>query len=148
MMAENLFNPFANFDLSKFDITQMLGDLKIPGFDMSTLLAAQSKNIEALTAANKVALEGMQAIAKRQAEIMAQALTEVSSMAQQLASTSSPQEAGAKQAELVRQAFEKALANMRELAEMFSKTNTEAFELINKRFTESLEELKALVTGK
>ena len=147
-MAENFFNPFANFDLSKFDVTKMLGDLKIPGFDMSALLATQSKNMEALTAANRVTLEGMLAIAKRQTEIMAQALTEVSSMAQQLASTSSHQEAGAKQAELVRQAFEKALANMRELAEMFSKTNTEAFELINKRFTESLEELNALVTGK
>ena len=147
-MAENFFNPFANVDLSKFDITKMLGDLKIPGFDMSALLATQSKNMEALTAANRVTLKGMLAIAKRQTEIMAQSLTEVSSMAQQLASTSSPQEAGAKQAELVRQAFEKALANMRELAEMFSKTNTEAFELINKRFTESLEELKALVTGK
>src|SRR5512138_3483085 len=134
MMAENFFNPFANFDLSKFDITKMLGDLKIPGFDMSALLAAQSKNMEALTAANKATLEGMLAIAKRQTEIMAQALAEVSSMAQQLASTSSPQEAGAKQAELVRQAFEKALANRRELAEMFSKTNTESFELINKRF--------------
>jgi phasin family protein len=147
-MAENLFNPFANFDLGKFDITKMLGDLKIPGFDMSALLVAQRKNIEALTAANKVALEGMQTIAKRQAEIMAQALTEASGMAQQLASAGSPQEASTRQAELVRQAFEKALANMHELAEMFSKVNTEAFELINKRFTESVEELKTLVTGK
>ena len=147
-MAENFFNPFANFDLSKFDITKMLGDLKIPGFDMSALMTAQRKNIEALVAANKVTFEGMQTIVKRQAEIMAQALTEASSMAQQLASAGSPQEAGAKQTELVRQAFEKALANMHELAEIFSKVNTEAFELINKRFTESLEELKALVTGK
>ena len=146
-MTENLFNPFANFDLSQFDVTKMLGNLKIPGFDISALMAAQSKNLEALTAANKITLEGMQSIAKRQAEILAQAVSEISSMAQQLASSSSPQEAGKKQAELVQQAFEKALANMRELAEMFSKTNTEAFDLINKRFTESLEELKNLLTG-
>ena len=62
-MAENLFNPFANFDLSKFDITKILGDLKIPGFDPSALMTAQRKNIEALVAANKVSLEGMQTIA-------------------------------------------------------------------------------------
>ena len=147
-MADVPFNPFANFDLSKFDVTQMLGDLKIPGFDMTALLAAQRKNLEVLTAANRVAIEGLQAIAKRQAEIMAQALTEVSSMAQQLAGAGTPQETGTRQAELVKQAFEKALANMHELAEMFSKTNTEAFELINKRFTESLEELKGLLTQK
>ena len=147
-MTENLFNPFANFDLGKFDITKMFGDLKIPGFDMTALMAAQSKNLEALMAANRVTLEGMQAIAKRQAEIMAQTVAEVSGMAQPVIGSGNPQEAGTKQAELVGQAFEKALANMRELAEMFSKTNTAAFDLINTRFTESVEELKALLTGK
>src|SRR5512143_2624403 len=108
-MTENLFNAFVNFDLTQFDVTKMLGNLKIPGFDITALMAAQSKNLEALTAANKIALEGMQSIAKRQAEILAQAVSEISGMAQQLASSGSPQEAGKKQAELVRQAFEKAL---------------------------------------
>jgi hypothetical protein len=49
----------------------------------------------------------------------------------------------AKQAELARKAFEQALANARELAEMVSKSNTEAFAIINKRVTESLQELKS-----
>ncbi len=53
-----------------------------------------------------------------------------------------------KQAELVRKAFEQALANMRELAEMVSKSNTDAFAIINKRVTESLQELKGLVAPK
>lgn len=140
-MAE-FFNPF-NIDLSIFDITKMLSNLKAPGIDVSALMDAQRKNLEAIAAANKVTLEGMQTIARRQAEIMAQAVTEASSMAQQLAGATNPQDAGAKHADLVRQAFEKALANMRELAELFSKTNSEAFDLINKRFTESVEELKA-----
>jgi phasin family protein len=50
-----------------------------------------------------------------------------------------------KQAELARKGFEQALANMRELAEMVSKSNTETFAIINKRVTESLQELKSLV---
>ena len=152
-MAEkiNPFNPFANmdfgkFDMSKFDITKMLGDVKIPGFDMQAVMDAQRKNIEALTAANQAAVQGMQAVAQRQAEILSQAMNEVSSMAQQLAgSASNPQEMTTKQAELVRTAFEHALANARELAEMVSKSNTEAFAIINKRVTESLQELKGIV---
>jgi phasin family protein len=67
------------------------------------------------------------------------------SIAQQLSSAGNPQEMTAKQAELARKAFEQALANMRELAEMVSKSNTEAFAIINKRVTESLQELKSLV---
>jgi len=153
MSTPNPFNPFAamdfsKFDLSKFDVTKMLGDVKIPGFDMQAIMDAQRKNIEALTAANQTAVQGMQAVAQRQAEILSQAMNEVSSIAQQLASSASnPQEMTAKQADLVRKAFEQALANARELAEMVSKSNTEAFAIINKRVTESLQELKSLVSA-
>ena len=154
MSATNPFNPFANvdfskFDFSKYDMTKMLGDVKIPGFDMEAIMTAQRKNIEALNAANQAAAQGMQAVAQRQAEILSQAMGEVSSVAQQLAgAASNPQEMTTRQAELVRKAFEQALANMRELAEMVSKSNTEAFAIINKRVTESLQELKTLVAAK
>ncbi len=153
MSTNNPFNPFASmdfskFDFSKFDVSKMLGDVKIPGFDMKGMMDAQRKNIEALTAANQAAVQGMQAVAQRQAEILSQAMSEVSSVAQQLASAgSNPQEMTTKQAELARKAFEHALANMRELAEMVSKSNTEAFAIINKRVTESLQELKGLVSA-
>lgn len=150
-MANNPFNPFANvdfskFDFSKFDLSKALGDVKIPGFDLEAAVAAQRKNIEALTAANQAAVQGLQAVAQRQAEILSQAINEVSTVAQQLSGAgTNPQELTAKQAELARKAFEQALANARELAEMVSKSNTEAFAIINKRVTESLQELKSLV---
>jgi phasin family protein len=50
---------------------------------------------------------------------------------------------------VVRQAAEKALANLRELSEMLAKTNTEAFDLVNKRLHENMDELrKHLPTAK
>ena len=137
------FNPFKDLD-----VTKIMGDMKFPVVGFDTLVEAQRKNIEALTAANQAAVQGMQAVAQRQAEILSQSMNEVSSIAQQLAGAGNPQEMTAKQAELVRKAFEQALANMRELAEMVSKSNTEAFAIINKRVTESLQELKGLVTPK
>lgn len=143
-MAQNPFAEFANFDVSK-----VLGDLKLPGVDVDAIVASQRKNIEALTEANKVALAGVQAVAKRQAEILSQAITEANSVAKELASLSSnPQELTAKQAALAKDAFEKALANARELAELVNKSNAEAFALINARVNESLEELKGLVAKK
>ncbi|HRF63096.1 MAG: phasin family protein [Candidatus Competibacter sp.] len=153
-MSTNPFNPFGNvdfskFDFSKFDMTKMLGDVKIPGFDMQMMMDAQRKNIEALNAANQAAVQGMQAVAQRQAEILSQTINEVSTIAQQLANASTnPQELTTKQAEIARKAFEQALANARELAEIVSKSNTEAFAIINKRVTESLQELKSLVATK
>ncbi|MDQ5908883.1 MAG: hypothetical protein QG599_976 [Pseudomonadota bacterium] len=150
MSTTNPFNPFANvdfskFDMSKFDITKMMGDVKIPGFDVQAIMDAQRKNIEALNAANQTAVQGMQAVAQRQAEILTQAMNEISAIAQQLSTVGNPQEMSTKQAELARKGFEQALGNARELAEMVSKSNTEAFAIINKRVTESLQELKSLV---
>ena len=147
-MADNPFKSLTDFDFSKFDLRKMMGDLKVPGLDMEALVTTQRKNIEALTAANKATVEGLQAVAKRQAEIMAQALAEVSSATQQLVAVSNPQELSAKQAELARQAFEKAIANTRELAELINKASNEAFGVLNKRVAESIEELKSLVATK
>ncbi|HXH03141.1 MAG TPA: TIGR01841 family phasin [Candidatus Competibacteraceae bacterium] len=142
-------NPFQSFlDMASFDPGKMLKDFRVPGVDMDSLLAAQRKNIEALTAANKAAVEGMQAVAKRQSEILTQVMAEAQQAMQQLAAAKDAQDLTNKQAELFKQAFEKALANMKELAELVNKANMDAFAVINQRLNESLEELKGYVAKK
>lgn len=146
--SNNPFNPFANMDLGQFDMTKMLSEFKLPGVDVNTLVEAQCKNIEALAAANKMAVESVQAIGKRQAEMLNESMAAVSNAAQEIAKADNPQDMTAKETELAREAFEKALANMRELAEMVGKSNTETFDVINSRFKESLQELSGLVETK
>src|SRR5262249_17219980 len=60
----------------------------------------------------------------------------------------SPEDKAARQTELAKEAFERAIANMRELAEMVTKAQTEANEVITKRGTESLDEMKDLLAKK
>lgn len=143
-MAKN--TPFFDFDVSKLmDITKLTSDYKFPGVDMDQLLAAQRKNIEALTAANQLAFEGMQAVLRRQGEILRQSLEQANSLISEVMAAGAPEDKVAKNAELTKAAFEKALANMRELAEMVAKSNAEAAEVISKRVSESLDELKLAV---
>jgi phasin family protein len=59
-----------------------------------------------------------------------------------------PSAGAAKQAELGKQALERALANMRELAEMATSSQTQAWNVINKRFQENLEQLRHLAKPK
>jgi phasin family protein len=136
-------NPFG------FDFEKMMSDFKMPGIDYQSIMETQKRNIEALTALNQQAAAGMQAVSQRQADIMQSLMGEATATAQQIAGTS-PEERAAKQAELTRVAFEKAVANMRELSEMISKSQNEALETINKRVSESLKEVQALIdkTGK
>ncbi|WP_029007453.1 phasin family protein [Azospirillum halopraeferens] len=139
-MAKTTGNPFLEFDLAK-----VMSDFKAPGVDVEAILAAQRKNIEAVQAANQMAVEGIQAVLRRQAEILRQSVEEANAMVSQMIAADTPEEKAAKQTELVKTAFEKALANMKELSEMVAKSNTEAAEILSKRVSESLDELKDLV---
>ena len=135
-------NPFFDADFSK-----VLGDFKMPGVDVDSILSAQRKNIEALTAANQLAIEGLQAVLRRLAEIVRQSLDEAGNAAGEVIAAGSPEDKAAKQAELVKAAFEKSLSNIRELAEMVAKSNTEAADVLAKRVSEGLEEVKTAIAG-
>lgn len=140
-------NPFAEFDMTKmmfaFDPAKLASQYKLPEFDMSSLVDYQRKNVEALTTANKMAMEGAQAVAKRQVGIFQETVATATEAMETLGKFGSPQDAAAKQADLAKQAFEKTIANMRELTELTVKSNTEATETISNRIAEGLEEIKA-----
>ena len=124
------------------DLTKYLADLKFPNLDIEAYIAAQRKNIEALSQANRLAYDGLQAVAKRQIEIVRQSLDEASAAAREVAEPGTPQDKAAKQAELAKTSFERALSNLRELGELVTKANTEAFDLLQSRFTQSLDEVR------
>jgi phasin family protein len=127
------------------DLTEMFARMKLPFMpDMQALVAAQRRNIEALIAANKVALEGAQAVARRNLEIMQQTMVELAESTQAMASPEAPQAKAAKQAEMVKKTYEQAVTNMKELGEMIQHTNAEAVEVLNKRFAEAMDEVKVL----
>ena len=138
----------ANPDMPFMDVNQLLEQFKIPGVDVSALMEARRKDIEALVTANRQAYEGMQLLAHRQAEMFKEAMTEWQAATEGMMSGPSPGAGAAKQAELGKQTFEKALANMRELAEIATKSQSEAWEVVTRRFHENLEELKKLMHPK
>lgn len=125
-----------------FDISKYLGEFKVPGLDVDTIVSSQRKNIEAVTEANKLAYEGLQAVVKRQVEILRQTLDEAATTAKDIVEPGNPQDKAAKQTELTKEAFERTLGNMRELSEMIAKANAEACDLLNKRFTQNLDEIR------
>ena len=131
------------------DITKMFADMKMPSMPgMSALMAAHQRNIEAVTAANKVTMEGAQAFARRQAEIVQQSVSELTEAMKSFAGVEAPQEKVAKQADLLKQTYERGVANLRELGDLISRSNGEAVELLNRRFADAMEEVKTLTSKK
>ncbi|MBP7064683.1 phasin family protein [Ferrovibrio sp.] len=130
------------FDPKLFDAQQMFAGYKLPGFDAEALAAAQKKNMDAIAAANKKAFEGYQALAKRQAELFQQGIEELTAQVKDVMAKGAKDIDPTKQAEQIKSAVEKALLNLKELAELATKTNTETFETLNKRANEVVEELR------
>jgi phasin family protein len=134
--AETLFD---------MDITKIMAEFKLPPVDVEALVAAQRKNIETLSTANRLALEGMQAVAKRNMEIMQQALADMTEAMKAIAAAEAPQAKAARQAELLKATYEKAMQNIRELQDMIQKMSGDTLGVLNRRVSEALDELKAMM---
>jgi phasin family protein len=131
-------NSFFDMDMSK-----AFQGFSLPGLDTESVMASQRKNMEAFTQANQLAVEGVQAVTRRQAEFAREAFEGASAAFREFAQPgSNPSDHIAKQVELTKQAFEKTLSNARELGELLAKANAEAFEVMTRRFTESLDEIR------
>jgi phasin family protein len=125
-----------------FDVTKMMTDFRFRPFDVEALMACQRRNIEALSQANQLAVEGVQAVARRQIEIARQALEDVSVLFRDLAQPTSAEERIAKNTEYAKQMLEKSVSHGREITELAAKAGTEAADVLRKRATESLDELR------
>ncbi|HEY1413335.1 MAG TPA: phasin family protein, partial [Rhodopila sp.] len=116
------FPPQSMADFGEFG--KLFTDMKLPAVPgMEAFVAASRRNIETLTAANKVALEGAQTVARRHMEIVQQNMAELTEAIRAMSTLEAPQVKAAKQAELLKQAYEHAVANMKELGDLIQQSN-------------------------
>jgi phasin family protein len=127
------------------ELMKMFAEFRLPQMpDLEGLAEAQRRNLEALSAANRVALEGAQAVARRHMEIVQSSMSEMTEAMRAMTGTESPQDRAARQAELLKSGYERAVSNMKEIADLIQKSNGEALALLNRRFAEAMDEVKRM----
>lgn len=114
--------------------------------DMSGWMATHQRNLEALAAANRIAIEGAHAVARRQLEIVQQTIGELTETLKALgtAGLSAPHAKAAGQADAVKDAYSRAVAHSRELADLMQRANAEAIDVLHQRVAGALDEAKVL----
>ena len=133
------------FGIKPDEMMKMFAEFRMPAFgNLEGLAQAQRRNLEALSAANRVALEGAQAVARRHMEIVQSSMAEMTDALRGMSATESPQDQAARQAELLKAGYERAVGNMKEIADLIQKSNAEALALLNRRFAEAMEEIKQM----
>lgn len=128
-------NPFG-------DLTKMLEQFKVPGVDMSALVESRKKDIEAIVEANKIAYDSMQALARKQTEMLRQAMQDIQEAAK--AGIGDPR----KQADVARNACVKALEDMKDLAEIARKSQADTMASITQRANDHVDEIKKMLQRK
>ena len=126
----------------------MFNNFKIPGLNLDQLAETTRANFESLMRANHVAASGLTEMGKRQAEIFRQTIDESMNIIKNSFEEVSHEQRLAKQSELAKIAFEKAIANAKELSEIASQSGKEASEIIQKRIKSSIDELQKLASQK
>jgi phasin family protein len=127
-----------------FDVTRMMTDFRFRPIDVEALMACQRRNIEAFSQANQLAVEGAQAVARRQIEIARQAFEDASVLFRELAQPVSAEDRIARNTEFAKQLIEKSVSNGREITELAAKAGSEAADVLRKRASESLDELREM----
>src|SRR4051794_4385426 len=140
------FNSFAKlfqlpgFDkLPAFDAASLA--FKLPGFDLNTVVDIQRRNVEAVTAANQTLVQGLQTVAQHQGEIARQSVKQFQDLLS--VKPASVNEVLVKQIDLTKTAYEKTVADARELGDVVAKVGSEAVDILSRRVVASLDEVKA-----
>jgi Phasin protein len=130
-------NPFA-------DVTKIIEHFKLPGVDIPALVESGRKDMEALVEANKAAYQGLQALARKQSEMLTEAMHKI----QEAAGQASGKAVGSKPAQMAHEVYQKTLADMKELADIVRSSQAQAMSRVTDRAIEHLQELKKLLNPK
>ena len=113
------------------------------GAVFSAVMAIQMKNLEALAAAQKAAMEGMGTLAKQQQAMLTTKLQGTASLPATLLTDTDPREAVAKPFDSVKSAILDGQAQSNLLNELVAQAAGGVVSIVQNRFLASLDEMKA-----
>ena len=141
-MYTSSFKPF------DFDFTKIAGEFKIPAVNVETMVETGRKNFAAMTTVGTAAVESMKTIAQRQGDMFRAAMEDFSKHGSEVLAAATVEEKDTKQIDFAKKSYELAVANAKEIADLYSKGQAEAFATLSERVSELTDEVKAAIVKK
>lgn len=131
-------NPFQNMqDMVKDMSSRFTGSM-----DKESMMMSHRKNMEALTEANRMAVEVMKSIAQLQSQYVKQTFEDMTAiMKDTIAHPPASKEAVAKHAGHMKSQVEKAVDHGANVAGAIAKSQKEIFDLMHQRYSDGLSEM-------
>ncbi|MBN8752698.1 MULTISPECIES: TIGR01841 family phasin [Variovorax] len=140
--AAEMLNPLKNLK----NMTDRLQELNLTG-GAGKLLESGRKDLQALMQANEKSYQGLQTVVQRQTEMIKSAITEWQTAAKEMPGKD-PKENLAKLDELGRQSFQRAIDDIKELANLAAKSQADAFDVVRQRIQSNVDEVTKLLQRK
>lgn len=112
----------------------------MPKFDLEAWMALHKANLETAVAAQKVVFDFWQTVAKRQVDTMKEAFAKFDGFVKGFDAKKQPKE----YVDEAKAVFEKAMADAKETLDLGMKAQAEVVDLLVKRATANLDEVKSL----
>jgi phasin family protein len=109
-------------------------------FDVEALMKMQTRSIEAMVEANRIFVGAAPAIVHCQADMMRDWVEQISRAFTELSGRGEPGKSATKEGAAVQALFEKTADHVRDIAELVSRSNAEAFQLVSDRMRSHVEE--------
>ena len=140
--AADMLDPMKNLKA----MTDRLQDLNLTG-GASKLLESGQKDLQALMQANQKSYQGLQTVVQRQTEMIKSAIAEWQTAAKEMPGKDAKANL-AKLDELGRQSFQRAIDDIKELANLAAKSQADAFELVRQRIQANVDEVTKMLQRK
>lgn len=111
------------------------------------MLESRREDLKALMQANEKSYKGLQTVVQRQTEMIKSAITEWQSTAKAMPGKD-PKENLATLDALGRQSFQRAIDDIKELADLAAKSQADAFDVVRKRIQANVDEVTKLLQRK
>jgi phasin family protein len=112
--------------------------------DVDVFLKMQQRNFETMVEANRIFVDTAQAIARCQSDMMKDCVEQVTRAFAELSVRGEPGEIAAREGAAVQALFEKTATHVRDIAELLSKSNADAVELVNGRMKSIMDETRTV----
>ena len=134
--------PFKYFE----DFQKNFSQFQLPGIDPNQWAETYQRNLEAMNQASQAIATGVQAYAEKQAAMLQASMERAQESIKQASEAGDPSAKATQQLDRAKAAYEKAVEDMNEISQIMAKTNAEATEAIEKRISESFEEIQKLLS--
>jgi len=124
-------------------LTQALADMgRSPFFDFGAFAGSYRHNMEAMSEASRVSMQGAQSLVRCEIDMTQQMMADLNEAMQLMVSAETPLARAARYAGLIRQMSERVVANERQMCDMIRNCQREAFDLLHRRALDTMTEIK------